>query len=72
MPRYRFDVHHLEDGEYLEDNPAGVELPDDAAAQEFALRSSADLWRTGTTTGKAGRWRLQSVPAECGGFHLIR
>ena len=37
MPRYLFDVHHF-DGDYLEDNPAGVELLDDAAAWEFAVK----------------------------------
>jgi hypothetical protein len=32
-----FDVRHFE-GAYMEDDPAGVELPDDAAAREFGLK----------------------------------
>jgi hypothetical protein len=68
MPRYHFDVRHLEDGDYLEDNPAGVELPDDAAAREFALnvmRGLADSldedwtgWTMEVTEGGRPVWRL--------------
>ena len=37
MPRYLFAVRHpaLDD---VEDDPAGMELPDDAAAREFAVK----------------------------------
>jgi hypothetical protein len=42
MPRYLFDVRRLGD-EYLEDNPAGVELLDDAAAWEFAVKGMRGL-----------------------------
>jgi hypothetical protein len=68
MPRYRFDVRHLDDGEYLEDNPAGVELPDDAAAREFALKVMRRLveggdddwegWTMEVTEGGRSVWRL--------------
>jgi hypothetical protein len=67
MPRYLFDVHHF-DGDYLEDNPAGVELPDDAAAQEFAFKVMRGLvqsldedwtgWTMEVTEGGRPVWRL--------------
>jgi hypothetical protein len=76
MPRYRFDVRHLDDGEYLEDNPAGVELPDDAAAREFALKVMRRLveggdddwegWTMEVTEGGRSVWRLPFDAIEPG------
>jgi hypothetical protein len=37
MPRYLFAVRHF-DGDCLDDEPEGVELPTDAAARAFALK----------------------------------
>ena len=68
MPRYLFDVRRLGD-EYLEDNPAGVELLDDAAAWEFAVKVMRGLvesldedwtgWTMEVTEGGRLVWRLQ-------------
>jgi hypothetical protein len=76
MPRYRFDVRHLDDGEYLEDNPAGVELPDDAAAREIALKVMRRLveggdddwegWTMEVTEGGRSVWRLPFDAIEPG------
>jgi hypothetical protein len=67
MPRYLFDVCHLDD-DYLEDNPAGVELPDGAAARDFALKVMRGLvdsldedwagWTMEVTEGGRPVWRL--------------
>ena len=66
MPRYLFDVR-LGD-EYLEDNPSDVELSDDAAAQEFALKVMPGLvdsleedwtgWTMEVIKGGRAVWRL--------------
>jgi hypothetical protein len=53
MPRYVFDVRHLDDL-CLEDNP-GVELPDYAAAREFALKVMLGL----VQSQDAGRFALE-------------
>jgi hypothetical protein len=37
MPRYLFAVRHPAFDD-VEDDPAGMELPDDAAAREFAVK----------------------------------
>ena len=36
MPRYRFGLRHLDHSE-LDDEPEGIDLPDDNSAREFAL-----------------------------------
>jgi hypothetical protein len=67
MPRYVFDVRHL-DGDYLEDNLAGVELPGDAAAWDFAAKVMRGLlesleedwtgWTMEVTEGGRSVWRI--------------
>jgi hypothetical protein len=67
MPRYVFDVRRLDDL-CLEDNPAGVELRDDVAAREFALKVMLGLvqsqnddwdgWTMEVIQGERTVWRL--------------
>jgi Domain of unknown function (DUF6894) len=71
MPRYLFDVRHF-DGDHREDDPAGVVLPDDAAAREFGLKVIRGLMQAEEDSWEAGRWRSRSMAARCGGFHLMR
>jgi Domain of unknown function (DUF6894) len=76
MPRYVFDVRHLDDL-CLEDNPAGVELSDDAAAREFALKVMLGLvqsqdddwngWTMEVTQGERRVWRLPFEAIEPSG-----
>jgi hypothetical protein len=66
MPRYLLSVRHF-DNDYLVDEPEGVQLSDDAAAREFALRVMRGLlikeenwegWTMEVTQGGRRVWRL--------------
>ena len=65
MPRYVFDVRHLDDL-CLEDNPAGVELPDDLAAREFALKVM--FWASSEPERRLGRLDDGGHPRRANGL----
>jgi hypothetical protein len=71
MPRYQFDVRHL-DGDYLEDDPAGVELPDDVAAREFSLKVMRGLVDSLDEDWTGWTMEVTAEGARCGDFHLMR
>jgi hypothetical protein len=70
MPLYLFAVRHFVD--CLEDDLGGVELPDDAAANEFALKVMRGLvqkeednwngWTMEVTQGERRVWRFHLWP----------
>jgi hypothetical protein len=70
MPCYVFDVRRLDDL-CLEDNPAGVELRDDVAAREFALKVMLGLVQS-QNDDWAGRWRSSKASERSGGSHSRR
>jgi hypothetical protein len=65
MPRYRFGLRHLDHSE-LDDEPEGIDLPDDNTAREFARKIIRGLCRR-ETIGKTGLWRSRKAGAGFGG-----
>jgi hypothetical protein len=74
MPHYVLSVRHF-DNDYLVDEPQGVQLADDGAAREFALRVMRGLvikeenwegWTMEVTQGGRRVWRLPFDAMEPG------
>ncbi len=70
MPRYQLVVRHFAYAD-VEDNEAGTELPNDAAAREFAakvmrglLDQREDDWNGWTMEVKEGRRRVWQLPFD--------
>ena len=69
MPRYRFVVRHSAYAD-LEDNEVGTELPDDAAAREFAAKvmrglvQQQDDWHGWTMEVREGQRRVWQLPFD--------
>ena len=70
MPRYRFVVRHSAYAD-LEDDEAGTELPDDAAAREFAskvirglVRQQQDDWHGWTMEVRQGARQVWQLPFD--------
>jgi hypothetical protein len=67
MPRYQFVVRHSAYAD-MEDNEAGTELPDDAAAREFAAKvmrglvQQQDDWHGWTMEVREGARRVWQLP----------
>ena len=66
MPRYQFGLRNLDHSE-LDDEPEGIDLPDDNTACEFALKIIRGLvqkgddwenWVMEVTQGRRRVWRL--------------
>ena len=68
MPRYHFAVKDA--ARY--DDPDGTELPDDAAARDYAIRVIREVQHGENTTGWDGRWRSGRASALCGKSPLKR
>jgi len=69
MPRYLLSVRHF-DNDYWVDEPEGVQLSDDAAAREFALRVMRGLlikeknWKGWTMEVMQGGRRVWRLPFD--------
>ncbi len=70
MPRYQFVVRHSAYAD-LEDNEAGTELPNDAAAREFAakvmrglVQQREDDWHGWTMEVREGGRRVWRLPFD--------
>jgi hypothetical protein len=62
VPRYRFAVN----GSARYDDPDGTELPDDAAARDYAIRVIRELQHGEGHNWGDGRWRSRRASALCG------
>ena len=72
MPRYQLVVRHFAYAD-VEDNEAGTELPNDAAAARESLqRLCVDYSTSGRMTGMAGRWRSGRAGGEYGNYRSMR
>jgi hypothetical protein len=68
MPRYLLSVRHFDNDYLVVEEPEGVQLPDDAAAREFALKVMRGLvqiegenwegWTMEVTQEGRRGWRL--------------
>jgi uncharacterized protein DUF6894 len=55
------------------DDPDGTEVPDDAAARDYAIRVTRELQYGEEDTGRDGRWRRsRRASALCGKSRLRR
>ena len=71
MARYVFVLRHSSFA-VLQDDAAGMELPDDAAAREFAAKVMSGLVWQPEDNWAAGRWRSGRAAAGYGTFRSIR